>query len=125
MPNEHTETVQLPLSVKAWNTENFVDVFKQEFSSLDPHSLPLQKALQNSSYVSGEAFSPMLLQSSSHAHSIDLKVGIFYTGIIAGCSCADDPSPMDTQNEYCEVLLTIDRQTGLGQIRLNLDNENA
>ena len=61
----------------------------------------------------------MVLQSSASAHSIDLKVGIFYTGIIAGCSCADDPSPMDTQNEYCEILLTLDRQTGQGHARLN------
>lgn len=124
MTNKPAETILLPLSVKAWNTADFNDTFKQEFSSLDPHKLPLQAGLQNSSYISEEAFSPVILQTSGNKHQIDLKVGIFYTGIIAGCSCADDPSPMDTQNEYCEILLTLNRKTAQADISLNPDDDS-
>ena len=42
---------------------------------------------------------------------IRVKAGIFYTGIIAGCSCADDPTPIDELNEYCVVQLDIDLAT--------------
>ena len=33
------------------------------------------------------------------------------SGIIAGCSCADDPTPVDTTTEYCELQLEIDRES--------------
>jgi hypothetical protein len=50
-----------------------------------------------------------------------LKAGVFYTGIIAGCSCSDDPSPVDEQNEYCDLLFTIDKLTAETQITLLVD----
>jgi hypothetical protein len=40
-----------------------------------------------------------------------VKLGVFYTGIIAGCNCADDPTPIDTQTEYALISLRIDKQT--------------
>ena len=43
----------------------------------------------------------MLLSASEDAGLLRVKAGIFYTGIIAGCSCADDPTPIDELNEYC------------------------
>ena len=39
------------------------------------------------------------------------KVGVFYSGILGGCSCADDPTPVEASNEYREVMLTIDKKT--------------
>ena len=44
--------------------------------------------------------------------------GIFYTGVVAGCSCADDPTPVEEQHEYCEVLIEINRATAEAVIRL-------
>ncbi|MEZ5541890.1 MAG: hypothetical protein R3F42_07590 [Pseudomonadota bacterium] len=49
---------------------------------------------------------------------IHARAGLFYTGIIAGCSCADDPTPVEEQAEYCVVDITIDRLTGAATIRL-------
>ena len=34
----------------------------------------------------------------------------FYSGIIADCSCAADPTPVDDQNEYCEVQIEISKK---------------
>ena len=54
---------------------------------------------------------PYLQYTYARANSILVKAGIFYTGIIAGCSCADDPTPLDEQNEYCELELNINKET--------------
>ena len=49
---------------------------------------------------------------------IHVKAGIFYSGIIAGCSCADDPTPVDEQNEYCEVQFEINKKTAEATVAL-------
>lgn len=46
------------------------------------------------------------------------KLGAFYSGITAGCSCADDPTPVDETPEYCELSLVMDLDTGKAQIEL-------
>jgi hypothetical protein len=43
-------------------------------------------------------------------------VGIFYAGIITGCNCADDPTPVEAQKKYCEIHLTIDRTNAAANI---------
>ena len=49
---------------------------------------------------------------------IRAKIGVCYTGIIAGCSCADDPTPLDEHAEYCEVQVEIDRVTAEARFTL-------
>ena len=78
---------------------------------MDPALLPLQQGLSLSSYVGKSPVSAIILNTTEKTDSIQIKAGIFYTGIIAGCSCSDDPSPTDEQNEYCEVQFTINKTT--------------
>lgn len=78
---------------------------------MDPALLPLQQGLSLSSYVGKSPVSAIILNTTEKTDSIQIKTGIFYTGIIAGCSCSDDPSPTDEQNEYCEVQFTINKDT--------------
>mgnify|MGYP000698389538 CR=1 FL=1 len=102
---------QLPQSALAWNTPEFEDVLKREIEQLDAEELPLQQGLASSSYVTDRPFQAMIIGVSEEAGLIRAKAGIFYTGIIAGCSCADDPTPIDEQTEYCVVQFDIDRAT--------------
>lgn len=113
--------VLLTQSINAWNSAEFESVFKTEVSQLPHASLPLQQGLTQSSYVSDEPFSAVILNSSTDSVCINIKAGIFYHGIIAGCSCADDPTPVDTQNEYCELFFTINRATGATLVTLGSD----
>ena len=99
----------LQKSLTSWNTEAFNITFKNEVIALDKLLLPLQKGLLFSSYVSTDKISPVILSSSVDATHLHIKTTIFYTGIIAGCSCADDPSPQDTQQESCDFLFSINR----------------
>lgn len=103
--------IRLNKSLKAWDVPEFSDVFKREIEKLDAYLLPLQLGLMISSHVSDRPVQAMILKQSEEADLIRVKAGIFYTGIIAGCSCADDPTPIAEQNEYCVLAFCIDKQT--------------
>ncbi len=98
-------------SVAAFGTGEFKEQFKAEVEQLPADQLPLQKGLSLSSYVSAEPFKVMVISVTDDASTIHVKAGIFYSGIIAGCSCSDDPSPTDVQPEYCDVRFDIDKAT--------------
>ena len=103
--------IYLPLSLLAWNKKTFNEVFKQEVYAIDANLLPLQKGLRHSSIANGDNLSINLLNISDDEEKILVKAGLFYTGIIAGCNCADDPTPIDENIEYCEVLFQMDKIT--------------
>lgn len=109
---------RLPESLKAWNTPGFRDVAKREIEALDPAALPLQQALARSSHVTERPFQAMLIGAHEDAGVLRVKAGIFYTGIIAGCSCADDPTPIDELEEHCVVRFDIDRATADATVTL-------
>jgi len=102
---------QLPQSLHAWKTPGFRDVLKREIEQMDAGQLPLQQGLSFSSHVTDRHFQAMIISVSEEAGLIRAKAGIFYTGVIAGCSCADDPTPIDEQTEYCVLQFDIDRAT--------------
>ncbi len=103
--------IQLPNALKAWGTPEFEAVLKQEIERLDAGCLPLQQGLSVSSYVTDRPFQARIIAASEVNGLIRVKAGIFYTGVIAGCSCADDPTPIDELNEYCVLQFCIDKLT--------------
>jgi hypothetical protein len=102
---------RLPNALNAWGSPQFETVFKQEIAALDAAALPLQQGLSLSSHVTERPIQAMILGARRDAGRIRVKAGIFYTGIIAGCSCTDDPTPMSELNEYCVVQFDIDPET--------------
>jgi hypothetical protein len=110
--------IRLPNSLNAWGTPEFKDVFRQEIAQMDAAGLPLQQGLTRSSHVTERPIQAMLLSAIEDAGLLRVKAGIFYTGIIAGCSCADDPTPIDEMNEYCVVRFDIDMKTAATTVTL-------
>ena len=112
----------LERSIKAWNTSDFNDVFKSEVSKLDERTLPLQAGLSYSSIAISDNLSATVLESrkvcSDGNDYIHVKAGLFYEGMIAGCNCSDDPSPIDKTTEYCEAIFRIDMQTAQTTVSL-------
>lgn len=111
----------LPLSLRAWNSDEFASIIKQEVCSLDADRLPLQQGLQYSSYAISDRLAMSILNITHDDKSITVKAGLFYNGIIAGCSCSDDPTPTDETTEYCDVLFCIDRKTAETSVELVAD----
>jgi hypothetical protein len=110
--------ITMNLSLQAWNTAVFTETLKQEICSLDEKLLPLQQGLKYSSIVNADSLSVTIFKVTADDNNIIAKVGLFYTGIIAGCNCADDPSSADEITEYCETEFNINRSTAETVIKL-------
>lgn len=110
--------IRLPDTLDALGRPDFREVLKREIERLDPTALPLQQGLARSSHVTDRPFQPVVLGVHEDPERVRVKAGIFYTGIIAGCSCADDPTPIDEITEYCVVELDIDRATADATVTL-------
>lgn len=114
-----TNRLSLPKSAKAWNSAKFEDILVKEISSLGLKYLPLQQGLTSSSVALDHALKMMVLSKQEKENCATINMGAFYTGIIAGCNCADDPTPMDEVNEYCEIIVCIDLKNGQSTIVLS------
>jgi hypothetical protein len=109
--------LRLPDSLTAWGAPDFPAALKRELEA-QAGQLPLQQALAGSNAVSGEAIEVMVISHQGGSDCIHAKVGVFFSGIVAGCSCADDPTPVEAQNEYCELRVDIDRRTAAADVRI-------
>ena len=103
--------LRLTNTLNAWGTPGFENVLKMEIEQLDAAQLPLQQGLTTGSYALDGKHKAMIIGVSEEAGLIRAKAGIFYSGMIAGCACADDPTPVNEESEYCVVQLDIDKQT--------------
>jgi hypothetical protein len=102
--------ITLKNTLNAWQSKAFNKVLQDELQNVAPHRLPLQQCLTQGSHVAeDEPFTVMVINARENADQIQAKVGIFYSSVIAGCNCADDPTPVDLCNEYCELVLTINQ----------------
>lgn len=111
----------LSKSLAAWTSPAFTSVLKAEIEALDGNSLPLQQGLARTSYAIPEGFSAIILNTTELPDAIRVKVGLSYRGIIPGCSCADDPTPVDEVPEYCVVQMEIDKKTAVTTVVLLAD----
>jgi hypothetical protein len=110
--------IRLPRSLRSWNTPEFQYELKRELEQVDPNALPLQDGLTISSHALDEEISVRIISVADDPKHILVKIGVFYSGVIAGCSCADDPTPIEPQNEYCEMLTAIDKSTAEASVQL-------
>lgn len=108
-------------SLNAWGRPDFEAVLKQEIAQMERALLPLQQGLSSGSHATDRPVSAMIIRADEDEGVIRVKAGIFYTSIIAGCSCADDPTPISENNEYCEVQIDIDRATAETSVTLLAD----
>lgn len=113
--------INLRNAVNAWGTPVFNNILKTELEQLGVKQLPLQQGLSFSNVALDTYIKVVLLTSSETENNIIVKASIFYTGIISGCNCADDPGPVDEQNEYCEIQLDIRKISGDTIVSLLVD----
>ena len=110
--------IKLVQSRDAWGTPDFKRVLKHELEQLGVAELPLQQGLTSGSHALDDNIEVILSKVSETETTIYAKAGIFYKSIIAGCSCSDDPTPIDEVNEYCEIEIAIDRSTAETKVTL-------
>lgn len=110
--------IHLPRARDAWNSPDFKRILKFEVEQLGARQLPLQQGLSATSYALDDGFEVMVLRAAELDDRIQAKVGVFFSGITAGCNCANDPTPVEPQNEYCELMIDIDKATAQATVRL-------
>lgn len=112
------ETILLLRALEASGSPDFENILKQEIEALGADRLPLVQALTAGNYIASNAIQAMILAVTQEKDCIRVKAGIFFEGILAGCSCADDPTPVEPQSEYCEIQFDIDRATARASVSL-------
>jgi len=110
--------IRLSGALQAWGTPAFNETLKCEIEQGDHGWLPLQQGLSSGSHVVDDHLSAMVIATSETSDNIRIKVGVFYASILAGCSCADDPTPVDELSEYCELMIEIDKVDAAATVRL-------
>lgn len=104
--------IRLTEAISAWGSPEFGNILKREMERLDVKQLHLQQGLSEGSYALDNEFQVMIIHCTEESETIRVKAGIFFNGLVAGCSCADDPTPENETTEYCEVQLLINKVTG-------------
>lgn len=110
--------IRLHKALAAWGTPDFEAVLKREVAQLGADHLPLQQGLSGSNHIADEPVSVLINSIAEMGDAVRVRAGIFYKGVLSGCSCADDPGPPGESNEYCEVLLDIDKETAATEVVL-------
>jgi hypothetical protein len=111
-------TIRLTDSVRAWGTPAFNEVLRREVEQLNSDHLPLHQALSVGSHVLEDTLSAMVIAAAESEGAIRAKVGLFYASLLTGCACADDPTPVNENSEYCVVQLDIDKATAEATVAL-------
>lgn len=110
--------LRLTKPLKHWGQPDFERVLQNSLEQLNGEKLPLQAALSGASHATYGKRQVMILGVSADTETIRVRAGIFYSGVVAGCNCADDPTPVDEMPEYCEVAVDINRRTAETEITL-------
>jgi hypothetical protein len=105
--------IHLPESLAARGSPGFAETLKREIERLPPGQLPLQQGLTSTSHALDERIEVMVIGATEEPDHVRARVGVFFSGILAGCSCADDPTPVEPQAEYCELDIALDKATGV------------
>jgi hypothetical protein len=110
--------MRLANAVGAWGTPKFREVLKDEIEQLAISELPLAQALQFGNLVADERPTVMINGIEDQGDHVMVRIGLFFAGIDAGACCADDPTPVDSHQEYCVMQLHVDLATGEAQADL-------
>ena len=101
--------LKLSASLEKFRSGSFDKFLKHELESLPTGSLPLEKCTRRCGIVDDSDISVTVISTRQCESCIQAKIGVFFTEIVAGCVCGDDPTP---ENAYCEIFIRIDQATG-------------
>jgi hypothetical protein len=112
------QTIRLDAAMQVWGQPVFAAVLKRELEALPADRLPLQQGLSFSSSVAEAPFTVLVNSVEERDGCIRVHAGIMYQGETGGCSCAGDPGSESAIDEYCEVLIEIDRASAQAGVEL-------
>jgi hypothetical protein len=114
--------INLSKSLPVWGSEHFSQTFINEVSQLSLEKLPLQQAMSVGNVASKHNLQILIHHKREELEHLLVHCGIFYSSLISGCNCADDPTPIDYNTEYCELEFKIDKSSG--ETLINIRDES-
>jgi hypothetical protein len=106
---------RLPNSLRDRQTDCFALTLKSEIGNLPAGTLPLDQGVTQGGYVDDSDMAITVLHATEDDASIQAKVGVFFTEIVASCGCGDEPMPT---NAYCDMQVRIDKATAEAEFTL-------
>lgn len=110
--------LHLPEAARAWGGADFGTALKAELEALGAQALPLLAGMQHGSHVPDTPLEVMALRAQAVPGGVLARVGVFFASVLGGCSCADDPTPVEAQPEYCELEIRLDPVSGRAEARV-------
>ena len=107
--------VVLGAAAAAWGRDDFAAVLKRELLALPAGTLPLHLGTSQGGVVDPASLGLTVLGAVETGGEIRARAGVFFTEIVGGCSCGDDPL---TANAYCELEIRIDPARGTARFSI-------
>jgi hypothetical protein len=103
---------RLPDALRDWKSVAFAETLQRELEQLPPGTLPLLKGVAHGGLPNERDKQVMVLSFIDRQDSIQARVGVFFSEVMAGCSCGDEPVPLQA---YCEIQVKIHKATAEAQ----------
>lgn len=100
--------MKLVNALQAWGSGSFARTLEEEVERLPAGSLPLHKGVNEGGHVDDGNLDVTVIRVDDDDKVIQVRLGIFFTEIVANCSCGDEPMEKPA---YCEMLLQVDKIT--------------
>lgn len=98
-----------PFTLQTWPDEVCRTALKRDLGNLDASVLPLHRATTQGGMVDDSRLSVTVLTAKEVDGRIQVRAGVFFTEVIGGCNCHDDPVEA---NGYCQLGISIDPHDG-------------
>ncbi|MEW6765485.1 MAG: hypothetical protein AB1344_06840 [Pseudomonadota bacterium] len=111
----------LSASLNTLDAPDFNRVLLDDLMRQGALARPLQQGLRYGSVALLEDVKLGIFECEMSDAALRIKVGVYYSSIITGCNCIDDPSPLSEMPEYVELFIDIDRATAGARVSLAPD----
>lgn len=95
-----------------------IRTLKRELESGVGVNLPLDQGTTEGGYSDANDLQVTVLGIDQDDHMLHARIGVFFTEVVANCSCGDEPVHKPA---YCRIQLSIDRTTGAATANVMAD----
>jgi hypothetical protein len=110
-------SLHLLAALAAWGAAGFQTVLKRELES-HAAALPLQQCVAMGGVADASNLAVSVFSAREDEQTIHVEVGVFFTEIVAGCNCGDDPVEL---HAYCVMRVSIDKTSARTRIEVLAD----
>ncbi|MDR9436481.1 MAG: hypothetical protein RI563_06350 [Thiohalophilus sp.] len=96
-------------TIEQHEPDALIQTLKRELESGVGANLPLDQGTGEGGYSDATDLQVTVLGIDQDDRMLHARIGVFFTEIVANCSCGDEP---ERKPAYCRMQLSIDRSTG-------------